>query len=284
MNKDELIEILQKRSQDSLYNDNGEAPATEAEHEKYISKIKFRRKSDKKIYPLVSIIAFLLIIIIILAFKEPSNPLEDDSNYLLKSTITFKDLPANIQENYVFKAAIEDRIKNTEETQKSTIMVLEKELETAKKEIANLEEKIELVQIGQNDAHIEIQKNRSKRYNAIGCYEKDPGSHFIYNACKAKVKKFLDAKANQTAKSYEIIAVMGPKDKEYIKGVLNGTKHSKASRKQLEQYLAQGLARKRVLEAAWYIKNKLGKKPMITYVNYIAETASKRGFTVRAYK
>ena len=46
----------------------------------------------------------------------------------------------------------------------------------------------------------------------------------------------------------------------------------------------EGLSRKRVLEASWHVKKRLGKEAIITYVNYIADTADKRGFTIRAYR
>lgn len=52
MNKEELIAILQKRSQETLNETDQSSSDTEETHEKYLSRLKFRREEDKKTYVL----------------------------------------------------------------------------------------------------------------------------------------------------------------------------------------------------------------------------------------
>ena len=109
------------------------------------------------------------------------------------------------------------------------------------------------------------------------------GEDNLYDSCKVKIDKFLDEIKNFKAKSFEIIAVMDGNDTNYISRVLNDINNSKVNTKILKENLKEGIARNRTLKASSYLKDKLGKDIVITYVGYIADTADKRGFTIRAY-
>jgi hypothetical protein len=151
-----------------------------------------------------------------------------------------------------------------------------------KEELSVLNEKFELANIEKNEIRVDAQKNRSKKYDATGCYEETAGAFEFYASCKKRIETFLDE--NKNATSFQIIPVVGGKDKIYINHIISSIKDKDIDKKPLKDYLLEGLSRKRVLEASWHVKKRLGKKAIITYVNYIADTADKRGFTIRAYR
>ena len=66
--------------------------------------------------------------------------------------------------------------------------------------------------------------------------------------------------------------------------MLNNVDQTRNKSKSQKEYLKLGLARARVLEAAWLVKDTLGKDTIITYVNYVAHSKSGRGVIIRAYK
>lgn len=277
MNKEELIEILQKRSQETLNEDNESTPDTESNHEQYLSKLKFRREEDKKNLRFGVVTLILVSIIIYLFFKPAENPFESDPNYVLKSTLSFKDLPGTVRDNYVFKDAIEKNIKESQEKQKNRILELEKEL-------LALNKQIEEQSYGEAKVALDTLTKRSKKYEATGCYIMTEGEDNLYDSCKKKIDDFLIEIKNFKAKSFEIIAVMDGSDRNYISRVLNDVNNKKVSKKVLNENLKEGIARNRTLKASSYLKKKLGKDIIITYVGYIADTADKRGFTIRAYR
>lgn len=109
------------------------------------------------------------------------------------------------------------------------------------------------------------------------------GEDNLYDSCKIKINEFLKEIKDFKAKSFEIIAVMDGNDTNYISRVLNDINSSKINSNILKDNLKEGIARNRTLKASSYLKEKLGRDIIITYVGYIADTADKRGFTIRAY-
>ena len=277
MNKEELIEILQKRSQETLNSANNEEPDSESNHEKYISKLKFRREEDKKNLRFGIIISILVVLIVYLLVKPASNPIANDPNYISKQDILFTHLPTKIRDNYVYKEEIEKTIKKSQENQKNRIIELEKEVINLNKQLKNkTSEEISI--------NLDALTKRSKRYEATGCYIMNEGEDNLYNSCKKKIDDFLIEIKNMKARSYEIIAVMGSGDRNYTARVLNDVSNKRVDKKVLKRTLLQGIARARTLKASSYLKKKLGKNTVVTYVSYTADTANKRGFTIRAYK
>lgn len=276
MNKEELIAILQKRSQETLNDSNDVESDNEAKHEKYISSLKFRREEDKKNIRFGILILLLCTVILYLLVKPAKSPLENDPNYILKSSLTFKDLPNSVKDNYVFKDAIEKSIKESQESQKNRIIELEKEVISLNKQIENNTYK-------ESTVVADAISNRPKRYEATGCYIMNQGEDNLYDSCKTKIDSFLDEIKNFKAKSYEIIAVMDGNDINYITKIINDIDNKKINHSILKDNLVEGIARNRTLKASAYLKEKLGKDIIITYVGYIADTADKRGFTIRAY-
>lgn len=217
---------------------------------------------------MVSIILFLII-------KPAKNPIKNDPNYIKKDNLTFKDLPSSIRDNYVFKDAIEKSIKESQEEQKNKIIELEKEIVALKQ--------LETQTFEEGSVTLDAITNRSKRYEATGCYIMNEGEDNLYDSCKIKINEFLKEIKDFKAKSFEIIAVMDGNDTNYISRVLNDINSSKINSNILKDNLKEGIARNRTLKASSYLKEKLGRDIIITYVGYIADTADKRGFTIRAY-
>lgn len=275
MNKEELIAILQKRSQETLNETDQSSSDTEETHEKYLSRLKFRREEDKKNLRFGLIILFLVSIILFLIIKPAKNPIKNDPNYIKKDNLTFKDLPSSIRDNYVFKDAIEKSIKESQEEQKNKIIELEKEIVALKQ--------LETQTFEEGSVTLDAITNRLKRYEATGCYIMNEGEDNLYDSCKIKINEFLKEIKDFKAKSFEIIAVMDGNDTNYISRVLNDINSSKINSNILKDNLKEGIARNRTLKASSYLKEKLGRDIIITYVGYIADTADKRGFTIRAY-
>ncbi|WP_428023458.1 hypothetical protein [Arcobacter sp.] len=268
MNKKELIDLLKKSSQESL---NETSTIEEA--------IPKEKLTSKKIKPEVeksnSSFKFLYIILVLIALVVYLLITQDKKDTQNKAILTFKDLPKDIQTNYVTK----DELKNSVQAKEDELNLIVKQL---KEELSVLNQKFELANIEKNEIRVDAQKNRSKKYDATGCYGETEGTYVFYPSCKERIDKFLEE--NKDATSFQIIPVIDGKDKIFINDIITSIQNKDIDKKALKDYLIEGLSRKRVLEASWQVKDKLGNEAIITYVNYIADTADKRGFTIRAYR
>lgn len=269
MNKDELIDLLKKSSKGSLNETSTIEEATTKEKVTSKKKIPQDKEKSKSGFKSFYIIFALIIIIVFLFINQQKADNEK------KAILKFNDLPETIQSNYVTKEILASNIQAKEDE----LNLIVKQL---KEELSVLNEKFELANIEKNEIRVDAQKNRSKKYDATGCYEETAGTFEFYASCKKRVEAFLDE--NKNATSFQIIPVVGGKDKIYINHIISSIKDKDIDKKPLKDYLLEGLSRKRVLEASWHVKKRLGKKAIITYVNYIADTADKRGFTIRAYR
>jgi flagellar basal body-associated protein FliL len=194
--------------------------------------------------------------------------------YIKKNQVTFLNLPLNIQESYIPKTQLQTFQEKLRSNDKKMITTLEKEKNTLKAQLTTA--------LKEKDAILNKAKSTSKRYNAIGCYDESAGTKFINKSCRDKISRFL-VRNQKKAIKFEIIAVLDTQDKAFIKNKIAQVDTTKAIKNSLREFLTQGLARTRVLEAAYLVKDTLGNKALITYVNYIAQTTDKRGITIRAY-
>lgn len=281
MNKEELILILQKRSQENYIKD--EDVVDEEIEKKYLSKLKFRREEDKRRLKLIFIITILILIILFLVFKKATAKEESNPDYIHKSNITFSDLPKNIKDSYVSKIEIEKNLKDTQADDKAKISELANTINELKKELQAKDEEIAKINSGQTLATVEALTSKSNSYEATGCYIMNRGDHNLYDSCKTKIDEFLESIKEYNAKSYEVIAVMDGEDRTYATIVTNSAPNIK-DQNLLRDNILEGIARNRTLEASKYLKSKLGKDIVINYVSYVADTANKRGFTIRAYR
>lgn len=277
MNKEKLIEILQDRSQEAINNDLYEDQEKNVSS-KYINKFKIRRRADKQRFLLFIIVLILLPLTIFLAF----NQYKYSNSYIDKKSITFNALTLDEQDKYVLRSDIEQYQEKLETRDNTYIKQLEERETRLKEKIVTLEKKnSDLEKNILKVDNVEINKAKLRKYNAVGCYDEIAGNNSINGQCKNKISKFLQK--NKKALKFEVIAVSDTKDKSFIKDKINQIKSNKVEKKSIEKFLTQGLARTRVLEAAWLIKKELGNKVLITYVNYIAQTSKQRGVTIRAY-
>ena len=268
MNKKELIDLLKKSSQESL-NETSTIEEAIPKEKKSTKKVKQNEDDSKSGFKYLYVILALIVIIVILLINQNS------INNKETAKLTFEDLPENIKTAYVTKEELQNNIQAKEDE----LNLVAKQL---KEELSILNQKFELANIEKNEIRVDAQKNRSKKYEATGCYDEVEGSFVFYPSCKERIEKFLDE--NKDATSFQIIPVIDGKDKIYINDIIQNLKDKNVDTKPLKEYLIEGLSRKRVLEASWHVKNRLGNEAIITYVNYIADTVDKRGFTIRAYK
>lgn len=268
MNKEELIDLLKKSSQESL---NEASTIEEDIPEEKITKKKIEPETKEK----KSGFKFLYIVVILIGIITYLLIAQNKKENAQKATLVFTDLPKEIRTNYITK----EELANNVQAKEDEINLIVQQL---KEELSVLNEKFELANIEKNEIRVDAQKNRSKKYDATGCYAETEGTFVFYPSCIERIDKFLDE--NKDATSFQIIPVVDIKDKIYIKDIISNVKDKDIDKKALKDYLMEGLSRKRVLEASWHVKKKLGKEAIITYVNYIADTADKRGFTIRAYR
>ncbi len=288
MNKEELIAILQERSQESINGDlyENEEPTTSD----YLKKISVRRKSDKNSFTLIFFLVISLTALGFVSYKLFGlNKIVQSNSYIKKDSIVFENLKLNTQEKYVLKDVVSKYQEKLNTFDKTYIKQLEQKESKLKKDIKNVKKELTSLLIKNkslkkqliNSDKETINKTKLKKYKHTGCYNEEAGSNAITKACKTKITNFL--KKNNKALKYEIIAISDQKDKQLIDNRINQINTNKVEKTLLKKYLTEGLARTRVLEGAWLIKKELGNKALITYVNYIAETSQKRGFTIRAY-
>lgn len=174
-----------------------------------------------------------------------------------KQDLLFTDLKTNIQNKYIKKSIYSNlseeynMLKSIHTKESNKILILNKELSTLKKN-----------------------KILNGRYSKLFCSDSKVANKTLSYSCVKRVKSFLN-KYNKDTIQYQIIAVLDNNDYK---------KFSYIKSKSQKEYLKLGLGRARVLEAAWLVKNILGKTTRITYVNYVAHSKKGRGIIIRAYK
>jgi hypothetical protein len=269
MNKNELIDLLKKSSKESL-NETSTIEEEIPKEKTTTKKINIEKEEKKE-----SSFSFFYLILTIILLASFYYMYKNKHTTINNRPLTFEDLPKNIQAIYITK----DELKNSVQAKEDEGNLKVKHL---KEELSILNEKFELANIEKNEIRVDAQKYRSKKYDATGCYAETEGTFDFYPSCVDRINKFLDE--NKTATSFQIIPVIDGKDKLYINDIITSIKDGNIDKKPLKDYLIEGLSRKRVLQASWHVKDRLGKDAIITYVNYIADTADKRGFTIRAYR
>ena len=273
MNKEELISILQERAHEPAQVDTEESNSSKTSE--YLKKFKSRRKEDNNVFKLNLFIFILLVSLIYSVYYHITDSQNVDlTKYVQRDLVTFNDLNEQTKEKYLLKSQLQEFQAQLRETDKKYILKLETDVKELVEKLNNAQK--------EKAAVLTKAKSKSKRYNAIGCYNEIAGTKVINNACKKKISRFL-VKNKKKAIKFEVIAVLDTKDKAFINNKVTQVNASKVIKNSMKEFLTQGLARTRVLEAAWLVKNVLGKKVLISYVNYIAETQSKRGVTIRAY-
>ncbi|MDM8538936.1 hypothetical protein QUF70_19445, partial [Desulfobacterales bacterium HSG17] len=106
------------------------------------------------------------------------------------------DLPLDSRENYILKEQLQKFQAKLRENDKQYITKLEKEISTLGVKLSNAQKA--------KAAVLTKAKSKSKRYNAIGCYDETEGTKVINSACKNKISRFLkkNKKSVKTKKGY----------------------------------------------------------------------------------
>lgn len=125
----------------------------------------------------------------------------------------------------------------------------------------------------------------SMKTQSVKCYDFIPGKTQPTAQCKKKINKFL--KKHQNALRFEIIPVIGKGDNTIFAMLTKEfdlKKLDKATVKKVEKYMYRGLARDRITETTWYLKDILEKPGVITTSNYFATSKQEnRGIIIKAY-
>ncbi len=124
----------------------------------------------------------------------------------------------------------------------------------------------------------------SEKFKLLKCYKSKKGSNFLSKSCKDNIKIFIN-KYKKLAR-FEIIGVIAQDDDVlYEKLNTNDFKNlPKDVKKTVKEYLFKGLARERVLEAFWHIKEVLKSDIIIIPTNYyVTSIKESKGIVIKAY-
>lgn len=269
--------------------------ALEERSSEYTKKRYFKlfRKDYKDFFSNKITIIFLPLIVIsyitIFMFIQNKNKtnIEILNNTISKKELHFQDLPTSIQNKYILESekyeleelitANEIEIKNLVkklEINKKALVKKAKKIKINNKEATNtntLNKKIAYLQTQLVSTKKSIKK---QKYTSITCSTTPIGFKSMPKQCVSKFKKFLKQNSKNSVR-FQIIPLLDNSDDKFIKDNSN---------KRTKELLKFGLSRSRVLEAAWLVKDTLGKTALISYVSYIAHSKTKRGIIIRAYK
>jgi hypothetical protein len=258
------------------------------------------KQSNTMVYILISIIVILLGYI---GYVYTSNDMVKKgklkSDYVLKSAIEFDMLPEYIKGKYInfyehnskineLNYKLQSMERNTGKSVEPKI--IEKIVEVEKIVKVPVEKIVEVERIMAVPIEVQAEENEeneensisltSKSFDTFTCKNLEEGSIKITPSCLKRLHNFLDD--NKNAKKYEVIGMVDNTDFKFITKLKDVYGAKKV--KDLSKYSQIGLARQRVIEASWVIKEYMGDYKNIKTVNYTINTENKKGFVVRAYK
>lgn len=123
----------------------------------------------------------------------------------------------------------------------------------------------------------------SSKFNTLKCYDFKAGSIFPNKTCKDSLGKFL--KENIDAIRIEIIPVIAQADYIVFKQLEQSIKTlDKDYQDRVKEYMFRGLARQRVLEVTWQVRDILGSDTLLTPTNYYVNSKKEnKGVIIKAY-
>lgn len=223
------------------------------------------KKEEKKslTIPVVGIFAILLFTAIIFLFNRQNEIIEDLQSKQKKNVLNEKVL-----------AKDESKI----------IKPIKEEVEVKTETIVEIKEVIKEIKV--SDENLTKKKFKefynSRKFNKLTCYGYKAATIMPTTSCKENMKNFLEE--NKKAIRLEVIAVLGKDDIEAFKGIENIKLENYSKSNKLKTYALRGLARDRVLELSWQIKQILGKDTILTPTNYFVESVkNNKGILIKAY-
>ncbi len=182
-------------------------------------------------------------------------------------------------------------IKQLKDKHMKQVTIMNEEIKKLKRnhtaQSAIMNEKIKLLENkkGQNISLVsrsDVKKLfHSKKFKLLKCYKSKKGSNILSKNCKDSIKKFI-SKYKDLAR-FEIIGVIA-KDDDVLYNKLNTNNLSEDLKKIVKEYLLKGLARERVLEAFWHIKEVLKSDIIMIPTNYYVKSLKEsKGILIKAY-
>lgn len=220
---------------------------------------KEREKQKRIFYVLITV--FILIIIALSAYLLMTN-----ENSKIAKNKEFESSKINPKEESTIEKKVQiDTNRNDKQTKQTSQKIKEK--------IVTKEVIVQKEVFVSKDNFKEI--FNTKNFNLVKCYSYGIFEYMPTNACKKSLTKFLED--NKKAIRLELIGVVGIDD---IKKA-----NSLAKDEKIQEYIIRGIARDRVIEASWFIKELLkDKNAVITPVNYyIKSKKNNKGLVLRAY-
>lgn len=274
--------------------------ALEERSSEYTNKKRFKiiRKDYKDFFSnkiTIIFIPFIILTYIIIFFLSEATTTANNNKIkehltAAKKELLFSNLPKNIQSNYILKSIQEELqvsiSKNEEKIKKLSQLLVKANNKIKNKEaeenrlLINNKESTNKITLNKKIAYLQQDllktkdKIKKQKYKSITCATTPIGLKSMPRECIVKFRKFLKANAKTTVR-FQIIPLMDKSDEKFIQA--NSSKKTK-------ELLKFGISRSRVLEAAWLVKDTLGKEALISYVSYIAQSKTKRGIIIRAYK
>lgn len=224
------------------------------------------KKRDSKnmniVLYLVILIAILLLAIVIYLFISSNEP-------------TIEEKKTKVEKEIVQKEAPDIKVDKEEVTDEKQV-----EPKVIIKEV--IKEKIITKPVKLDNKSFKKFYN-SPKFNTLKCYNFKAGNIFPNKTCKDSLGKFL--KENIDAIRIEIVPVIAQSDYVVFKKLEENIKTlDKAYQDRVQEYMFRGLARERVLEITWQIKEILGKDTLLTPTNYYVKSQKEnKGVIIKAY-
>ncbi|MEA3352433.1 MAG: hypothetical protein U9Q33_01255 [Campylobacterota bacterium] len=243
---------------------------------------------QKQDYTFVYILTFLVIglssyIGYIYYSHDMVNKGDLEKKYILKDEVSFDLLPSYEQDRYIEKRIYDNKLYELNSKLANSLKSVEPKIIEKIVEVEKVVEVEKIVEIEKPTAapqQFDTKKDPLKLKDIYQCYTM-VGDIYPSEECVDKLNLFLDK--NKDAYKYEVIGVINKDSFPVLDKVT--TKENKRMINRVSNLAQTGLSRKRVIEAMWNVKNKLGVSRDITTVNYtIISNEGLAGFIVRAYK
>lgn len=254
-----------------------------------IPNIREKRKETRNmniVLYLVIVIALLLLGIVVYMFTN--------SDSIDKSPI--KSIEKNIIDNDKTKTTVNSSGNEENKLQETESIETNKNQDELKPEGLSKDEKSETKVIVKEvikekivTKTVKLDKKNFKQYyyssnnNTLKCYDFKAGDIFPNKSCKSSLNKFLNE--NKDAIRIEIIPVIAQSDYIVFKKLDENIKSlDKSYQERVKEYMFRGLARERVLEITWQIRDVLGNDTVLTPTNYYVKSQKdNKGVIVKAY-
>lgn len=252
---------------------------------------------------LVILIAVLLLAIVIYLFAFSNESTKEipkstiEKNELKKKTSDIKLNKMEIKEEIEKPEVkeVKEEIKKPEEKEIEEVNTKEekeKKQEPLNKKEKQLEPKVIIKEVIKEKIVIKPVKldkksfkqfYNSSKFNTLKCYDFKAGSIFPNKTCKDSLGQFL--KDNIDAIRIEIIPVIAQADYVIFKQLEQNIKTlDKDYQDRVKEYMFRGLARQRVLEVTWKIRDILGHDTLLTPTNYYVNSKKdNKGVIIKAY-